>query len=109
MKHLILLFSFCLITSIAAGQASFRSTASSGTQVAELSVYPNPTADFFKVTTNDLVQQVAVYNLAGRQVKTFNYAEGEKYFVGDLPRGMYLIQLINNSDRTLVTRRVSVR
>ena len=94
---------------MAVGQSSFYGSTSGSSQAIELSVYPNPTVDFFKVTTNNVVQQIAVYNLAGRQVKTFDYSEGEKYFVGDLPRGMYLIQLINNSDRTLVTRRVSVR
>jgi len=108
MKHFILLFSFCLITSMAFGQASF-SRVSDGNQAVELSVYPNPTVDFFKVSDNNLVQKIAVYNLAGKQVKIFNYSEDQKYYVGDLPRGMYLIQLINNNRRTVATKRVSVR
>lgn len=108
MKHLILLFSFCFITSLAVGQSSFRSSVAANQDV-ELSVYPNPTVDFFKVSDNNLVEQIAVYNLAGRRIKSFDYSDGEKYFVGDLPRGMYLVQLISDDRHTLATRRVSVR
>ena len=108
MKHLILLFSFCFITTLVFSQSSYRSSSASSQNI-ELSIYPNPTVDFFKVSNNDLVQQIAVYNLAGRRIKSFDYTDNEKYFVGDLPRGMYLVQLINADHRTLATRRVSVR
>lgn len=108
MKHLILLFSFCLITSFAFGQSAYQGGASTANKV-DLRVYPNPTVDYIKVSNNDFLEHVALYNLAGRKIKTFNYAEGEKYYVGDLPKGMYLVQLIDEDRHTLVTRRINIR
>lgn len=108
MKHFILLFSFCFITTLAVSQSSYRST-SAASQDIELRVYPNPTTDYLKINNNNVVDQIAVYNLAGKRIKSFNYSNGQKYYVGDLPRGMYLIELTNSNHRRLATRRISVR
>ncbi|PSR12132.1 MAG: hypothetical protein DA408_14310 [Bacteroidetes bacterium] len=108
MKHLILLFSFCLLTSFAFGQGSLAYGGSS-TKSIDVQVYPNPASDYVKVTDNSEVRQVAVFNLAGRKIKSYNYSIGEQYFVGDLPRGMYLIQLVGEENRRLATRRINIR
>lgn len=108
MKHILLLFSFCFITTLAIGQSSYTNTTARSQNV-DLRVYPNPTTDYIKVSNNDVVGQVAVYNLAGRKIKSFKYSNGQKYYLNDLPRGMYLVQLISTNHRRLATRRVSVR
>ena len=108
MKHILLLLSFCFITTLAVGQSSYTST-TARTQNVDLRVYPNPTTEYIKVNNNDIVGQIAVYNLAGRKIKSFNYSDGQKYYLGDLPRGMYLVQLISTNQRRLATRRLSVR
>lgn len=108
MKHFILLFSFCFITTLAVSQSSYRSS-SATTSTVELRVFPNPATEYIKINDNDVVSQIAVYNLAGRRIKSFNYSDGQKYYLGDLPRGMYLVQLISADQRRLATRRISVR
>ena len=108
MKHLILLFSFCLLSNFAIGQTSFH-TFGSTPAVTELQVFPNPAVDYIQVSTNQDVERVAVYNLAGRKIKTYTYRAEDKYYVGDLPKGMYLVQLLGVQDRRIATRRISIR
>ena len=45
-----------------------------------------------------------------REMKSFDVAEGgEKYYVADLPKGMYLIQLLGKSSKIIKTQRLSKR
>lgn len=78
-------------------------------EVVDLRVFPNPAVDYIEVTLNQQVRQVAVYNLVGRRVKSFNYGDGEKYYIGDLPRGMYLVQLLGDRNRAITTQRINLR
>lgn len=75
----------------------------------DLVLYPNPVTDYFGVTDNDNVKQIAVVNLLGRRVKTFDYNRGERYLISDLPQGVYLVQFIGKNNRVLSTQRMSKR
>jgi len=108
MKHFLLLLSFVFCTSLLSGQSSYRSASSISTGV-ELSIFPNPATDYFKVSENNWVQTIAVYNLAGRRVNTFTYADDLKYDISSLPKGMYLIQMLDFHGQILGTRRISIR
>ena len=108
MKHLVLLLLLCLSTSAVIAQTSFRSYGG-GTAVAEYQVYPNPAVDYIQVIDNDAIERVALFNLAGREIKSFTYRSNEKYYVGDLPKGMYLIQFVGAQSRRLATRRINIR
>lgn len=54
---------------------------------ADLSVYPNPTAEYISVNDNsDAIGFVAIFNLVGKKVKEFDFVKGELMFVADLPK-----------------------
>lgn len=108
MKQIILFLSFFVLTNLAFGQSNFH-TFGSKSAVTELHVFPNPAVDYIQVSSNDSIEQIALFNLAGRKVKTFTYGAEDKYFVGDLPKGMYLVQMVGAQNRRLATRRISVR
>jgi hypothetical protein len=108
MKHFLLLLSFVICISLLSAQSSYNSVSSISSGV-ELSVFPNPATDYFKVSENNWVQTIAVYNLAGRKVSNFTYADDLKYDVSNLPKGMYLIQMLDFHGQTLGTRRISIR
>ncbi len=75
-----------------------------------IQVFPNPTTSHIELSKSDGVAQIIVYNLVGKKMKTFvNVADGQKYYVGDLPNGMYLVQLLSASNDIITTRRVSKR
>jgi hypothetical protein len=76
----------------------------------ELSVYPNPAIDNITVLdNNEVVSQMVVFNLIGKKVKSFDHIKGEYHYVGDLPKGVYLVQLIDKSKRILTTQKIDKR
>ncbi len=80
------------------------------TAKADLTVFPNPAIDYISVQDNhDAVGQVVIINLVGKRVKEFEYAKGDRYYVADLAKGMYLIQLIDKQKRIIVTHKIDKR
>ena len=75
----------------------------------KISVYPNPTSDFFAVSDPEGISKLKVFNLVGKEMRSFNVESGLKYNVSDLPNGMYLIQMINNNKKIVNTQRLQKR
>jgi len=71
-------------------------------------LYPNPTTDYFELTDATDVDHLVVYNLLGREVRSFRAARGERYSLGDLPDGLYLVSL-QNRGKVLKTVRLNKR
>ena len=112
MKKHLLLITFLLLGILNFAQADnknplalFQNPATKG----ELQVYPNPATNFIKISDNQNVEKIVIFNLVGSKMKTFKAMKGEKYFVGDLPKGIYLIQLLGKQNKILRTQRVSKR
>jgi hypothetical protein len=73
-----------------------------------IKIYPNPTTDYFMLSdNNDIVERVVIYNIIGRQVKSYKALDNFKYTVNDLPEGMYIIRLLNNGGNTVRTIRLN--
>jgi hypothetical protein len=81
----------------------------SSSEFAAIQVFPNPAVEFFNVTPNPKIEYITIYNLLGRQMKSFTYSESDRYYVGDLPKGMYLVQMSGSDSRLLSTQRLSKR
>lgn len=101
MKKLLLVFSLVLTAFFVQAQNAPRP---------ELSVFPNPAEDFVMVQDNsDAVGQVIVFNFLGKKVKTFEAAKGEHYYIGDLPKGVYFVQLFGRNKLVLKTQKIEKR
>jgi type IX secretion system substrate protein len=61
---------------------------------ANIKLFPNPASDYFELVNADKVDQIIIYNILGKQVKYFG-KEDESYLIGDLVKGLYLVQLID--------------
>ena len=111
MKQLILLCSFIFLTSAVFGQTSFKDRLSFNyqTEKVDVKVFPNPVSTYFKVSKALAIKKVEVFNLTGRIVKKYNYINGREYFVGDLPKGIYLVQFTNSKSKVIATKRISKR
>lgn len=113
MKQALPLLLFLFLAVAVSAQTSFSDRLSiamlDNDEKVELKVFPNPATQYIGVTKNNVVKQIAVYNLVGRQMKSFRADAGERHYIGDLPRGMYLIQLIGTDDKILKTQRVNKR
>ena len=76
----------------------------------DLTVYPNPTAEFISVQdNNEVVGFLAVYNIVGRRLKEFEFVKGDQYSLLDLPKGMYLVQIQDRSRRIITTQKIDKR
>lgn len=76
----------------------------------DFSVFPNPTTEFISVVdANNSISTIEVYNLVGKKVKTFAFHAGEKYVVADLPKGMYLVRILDKEKSILSTQKVNKR
>ncbi len=76
----------------------------------KISVYPNPATNYISINKDENVKEINVFNLVGRKLKTFEGVEkDEQYDVSDLPNGMYLVQIVNTSNKIITTQRVSKR
>ncbi|GAA3651173.1 T9SS type A sorting domain-containing protein [Flavivirga jejuensis] len=79
---------------------SFLSTNDIDTQVATISAYPNPVTNSFQLNSNKNIENVKLYNITGRLLKTFNTEEN--YDISDLATGVYLAQVkTQSSSKTL--------
>lgn len=104
MKHTLLLVVFLFLSvGLSAQSKTFAG------QAEDLRVFPNPVAEYFKVGYSERVSSIQVMNAIGRRVKNFKYQTNQRYDVGDLPRGYYLVQFRDSDNRVLHTQRVSKR
>lgn len=75
----------------------------------ELNIYPNPTSDVFRVSNNDAISSLVVYNVIGSEVKRFGKSLSGAYDVNDLTEGMYLVRMFNEGGDLLKVSRLSKR
>ncbi|MFT5168699.1 MAG: hypothetical protein ACI8P3_003944 [Saprospiraceae bacterium] len=62
-------------------------------EAANIKLFPNPATDYFELENGDKVDRIIVYNILGKQVKYFG--KEDDYLIGDLAKGLYLVQLID--------------
>jgi hypothetical protein len=84
-------------------------TAFAQQNVRNVRIFPNPATEYFKVDHHETIAKVKVLNIAGRLVRAFPYESNQKYDIGDLPQGIYLVQLLDFNNKAVLTRRVSKR
>lgn len=76
----------------------------------ELSVFPNPAIENIAVQDNaDAVGQLIVFNILGKRVKSFEASKGENFYIGDLTKGVYLVQLLGRNKQVLKTQKIEKR
>ncbi len=73
----------------------------------DIQVYPNPAVDYIMISENEAVKEVWIYNILGNRVRTYNAEADKRYDVRDLPRGMYVIRLVDGNSNLVTTRRIN--
>lgn len=92
------------------GTYSFNQTSPTFDFVSEnLRLYPNPASAYFQISHSENITSVSVYSLVGRHLKKFHAFPGEKFYIGDLDRGMYLVRMVDKHNEVVKTLRLSKR
>ena len=121
MKRALLSFVFALAITFAFAQRDYdcgncipNGSAKSQFQLASLdaadllTIYPNPATNFFMLKNGDHISRVQVYNLVGRQVYNQSHAgKNAEHRVAELPRGMYLVKLLDRKGKVAATQRLN--
>ena len=72
-----------------------------------LRVFPNPVGEYFILQDEaGTVEQIVVFNILGKTLKTFRAADGPRFMVSDLPEGIYLVRFVN-ANNVIKTVRIS--
>ncbi len=120
MKHAILLFLFCFgLCFLAYSQGTpdrNNSTEYAYTPLRlkqqtkkNVRLYPNPAILYFEVQGTEEVRKIIVSNIFGQKIKTFSAQKDKRYDIEDLPMGVYLVQLFDEQNKIISTKRLSKR
>ncbi len=72
-----------------------------------IKAFPNPSTGQFSITDNPLVKKIVVYNLLGKQVRSFEHSNGKSYDISNAPQGLYLISMQDANGEVLKTVRMT--
>lgn len=73
----------------------------------KLSVYPNPTQDFFQIRNDEQVNKIAIYNIVGKALLTENHITGNAYNISDFQKGVYLVRTFDEYDNVIKVFRLN--
>ncbi|MDD4970549.1 MAG: family 43 glycosylhydrolase [Paludibacter sp.] len=59
----------------------------------ELKIYPNPATNYFELSSLQGVQQLSVYSIDGKMVKTYREITSTKIDISDLKMGSYIVKV----------------
>lgn len=74
-----------------------------------LSVYPNPTSDYFQVSETPGLRYIELFNIVGNKVRSFDAIPQKQYNVADLTDGIYLVRMLTSTGKIIKTIRLSKR
>jgi hypothetical protein len=93
-------------------EAVYRFLGASGTsqqEISDISVYPNPTTDYFQINREENIGEIHLYNIVGRKVKIYDGRENNVFDVSDLRSGVYLVRIFGTNKRVIKTVRLNKR
>jgi len=72
-----------------------------------ISLYPNPTSNGFKIKDDNQITQIALYNIVGKKIRTESHEAGQTHNISDLNRGIYLVRMIDSSNNIVKVLRIT--
>ncbi|MFZ1749781.1 MAG: T9SS type A sorting domain-containing protein [Saprospiraceae bacterium] len=69
--------------------------------VDDLKVFPNPTSDYFQITNSVNVKKIVVYNLFGKEVKSFYNYNNAQHEISDIKVGMYMVKMFDERNKVI--------
>lgn len=72
-------------------------------EIQNISFYPNPTKNNFIIKTHQKINQVSIYNIQGKKIKSFKERQ-DNYNIEELTTGIYFIKI--ETDKGITTRKL---
>lgn len=64
----------------------------------DIKVFPNPSVDYFQINNTLDVKKVIIYNMFGKEVKTFRNVANALFDITDLKSGMYIVKMLDDKN-----------
>jgi len=72
-----------------------------------IDVFPNPATHFISISDATGVTKIILYNMVGGRVREFSEITTDaRYSLENLPRGMYLVQIVGTNNVNLAVKRL---
>lgn len=82
-------------------------TATYNVEQEDINIFPNPTTDYFNIDADSDFSKVSVYNIVGKEVRSYEYVENAKYNVKDLQSGLYFVRLFDEQGNANQVQRLT--
>jgi hypothetical protein len=60
-----------------------------------IQLYPNPAQEYFMVTSPVVLGKIELYNITGDKAKVYYAYKNKRYYIDDVPSGIYMVRLLN--------------
>lgn len=85
------------------------STSTIDIDVRDITLYPNPTSDFFQISNDDNIDYISVHSVLGKRVFETKHETDKAYNISDLNKGMYMVRMFNKNGDVIKVVRLSKR
>lgn len=68
-----------------------------------IQIYPNPAVEFFIVNSPVVLGKIELYSITGDKAKIFYAYKNKRYYIDDIPSGIYLVRLLNLQEEIVKT------
>ena len=68
-----------------------------------IQLYPNPAPEYFNVNSPVVLGKIELYNITGEKAKIFYAYKNKRYYIDDIPSGIYLVRLLNLQEEIVKT------
>jgi len=66
-----------------------------------IKLFPNPASEYFQVTNASSVKKVVLYNMFGKEVKTYFHYNNAQHEISDLKTGMYIVKMLDDRNKVI--------
>jgi hypothetical protein len=108
MPNQIRLAQYLLLLLLLCGNANLAQAQVRTARRVPIEVYPNPAAEYISLSEDVEVEKLVIINILGRTVREMPVdSTTNKYYIGDLPRGMFLLRIEGKNRMALQTMRLN--
>lgn len=78
--------------------------------IENITIFPNPVSDYFNIKNpNGAATQIILYDVLGKQVRTFDSHGVSNFYIGDVQSGRYFARIFDESGKSLKVVRIVKR
>ena len=74
----------------------------------EISIFPNPATNYFKISSSAPIAKVEIYNLIGKKIKIIKNNNSNSFDISSFRNGIYLVRIFDSNQKVLKVVRIGI-